>query len=375
LKIAFIVQYSHKAGTYFRWHNLAIALQNNGHIVDVYAGDFNYNTKTRVEVREGVRYFITPSFFSSRIFPNPSDIFTGIKRLFSLPKSEYDVYHLYQPFLQAFIPWYFLKKTRKALFFYDWDDLWVGGLIVNPQSFKDKYVFAIVKYLERKLPILADGTTVCSTYLCERAGALNTEIIFNGFWQKELISKHLLRKKWSLEGSVFYLAYIGKTYGEMNWIKEAFELFPPDYNIGLIVCGPDETLLKSLNLLNDERIKYFGTVSPSDANELAMVSDLGLIPLEDSAFNRSRFPIKFFDFLSVGTPVYYSPIGDISKIGAKIGYAIEGPLEKKDWINFMPNAVNKVKQFKDNDIDVLKQLENHTWTSIAITLVRFYKSA
>lgn len=375
MKIAFFVQYSHKAGTYFRWHNLAIALQNNGHIVDVYAGDFNYKAKSRVEVREGVRYFITTSFLSSRFFPNPSDIFTGIKRLFRLPKNEYDVYHLFQPFLQAFIPWYFLQNRRKALFVYDWDDLWVGGLIVNPITLKDKYVYAIVKFLERKLPTLADGTTVCSTYLRDIASTSKVEIIFNGFWPKEMVSKNLVRVKWGLDDNIFYLAYIGKTAGEMNWIQEALELFPFEFNIGLIICGPDETLLKSLNLLKDNRIKYFGTVSPTEAYELAIASDLGLIPLEDSKFNHSRFPIKFFDFLSVGTPVYYSPIGDISKIGAKIGYAIEGPLVKKDWINFMPNAVNKVKQFKDNDIDVLKQLENYTWASIANTLVSFYKSA
>jgi glycosyltransferase involved in cell wall biosynthesis len=375
LRIAFFVQYSHKAGTYFRWHNLAIALQNSGHIVDVYAGDFNYKAKARVEVREGVRYFITPSFFTSRFFPNPSDLFTGIKRLFFLPKDNYDVYHLFQPFLQAFIPWYYLKKRRRALFFYDWDDLWVGGLIVNPKSLKDKYVCTIVKFLEQKLPILADGSTVCSSYLCERAAALKTEIIFNGFWPKEFISKSLLRKKWSLEGIIFYLAYIGKTAGELNWIQEAFERLPNNLNVGLILCGPDETIVKSSNLLNDFRVKYFGTVSPSEANELAMASDLGLIPLEDSEFNQSRFPIKFFDFLSVGTPVYYSPVGDISKIGAKIEYAIEGPKEKKDWVNYMETAVKRTRDFPEGNGTVLNQLESYTWTSLAGALVNFYKSA
>jgi hypothetical protein len=375
VKIAFFVQYSHKAGTYFRWHNLAIALQNNGCVVDVYAGDFNYKAKARVEVRDGVRYFITPSFFSSRFFPNPSDIFSGIKRLFFLPKDDYDVYHLFQPFLQAFIPWYFLKKRRKALFYYDWDDLWVGGLIVNPKAIKDKYVFEVVKYLEHKLPLLADGTTVCSKYLHDLASTSKIEIIFNGFWSKELISKHLLREKWSLDNSIFYLAYIGKTAGEMNWIKEAFELLAPIDNIGLIICGPDETLLKSLDLLKDERVRYFGSVSPSEASEIAMTSDLGLIPLEDSAFNRSRFPIKFFDFLSVGTPVYYSPIGDISRIGAQIEYAIEGPLKKDAWVSYLQSAVGRAKKFQEEDRNPIKQLEDYTWTSIAGTLKSFYKRA
>ena len=99
MRIAFFVQYCHTAGTYFRWHNLAVGLQYAGHTLDVYAGDFDYRNKKRTEIRDGVTYFISPSLKTVSVFSNPSDSFTAFKRVLELPHASYDVYHLFQPFL------------------------------------------------------------------------------------------------------------------------------------------------------------------------------------------------------------------------------------------------------------------------------------
>ncbi|MGL1236461.1 hypothetical protein ACSTKT_24015, partial [Vibrio parahaemolyticus] len=72
------------------------------------------------------------------------------------------------------------------------------------------------------------------------------------------------------------------------------------------------------------RIIYLGEVSATDAREIAAAVDLGLIPLENSLFNQSRFPIKFFDFLTVGTPIYISDVGEIAKIGKEMNEVILG---------------------------------------------------
>lgn len=346
----------------------------NGHDVDIYAGDFNYRAKKRTEYRDGVRYLITPSLITSRIFGNPSDPLTAFYRCFQPIHGHYDVYHLFQPFLQAFLPWYFLKLKKNGLFLYDWDDLWTGGLFGNPISLKDRFTQAIVRKLEAQLPSYAKFTTVCSTYLQEKAG--NTaEIIYNGFWPKlDLPTKSQLRSKWSLDNNIFYIAYIGKTAAELYWIEKAILLLDKqNIEYRLILAGPPASFVNTLKLGSNPSVIYFGEVSSIDAAELAKASDLGLLPLDNNLFNQSRFPIKFFDFLSVGTPVYYSKVGDIQFIGNEIESAISGAVNAEEWASQLGNTIQLIqKKFPESSIHQLEA--KYSWSSIAKSLLELYKA-
>ena len=68
LRVVFYAVYSHEAGTYFRFHNLARALQQRGHAVTVRTGDFDSASAERVEERDGVRYEILPVTRGARFF-------------------------------------------------------------------------------------------------------------------------------------------------------------------------------------------------------------------------------------------------------------------------------------------------------------------
>jgi len=65
--------------------------------------------------------------------------------------------------------------------------------------------------------------------------------------------------------------------------------------VKLIICGPGASTLEVSGLLNHETVIYPGEVKPEEPSEIARASDLGLWPLENSSFNQTRFPIKFFD--------------------------------------------------------------------------------
>ena len=130
LRIHFYVSSSHKAGTYFRFHNLAVGLTQLGHRVTVYASDVDRRSLIRTEIRDGVPYVIRPEHWLNRLCWLSSDPITVIRRWASrCPPC--DVAHLFQPFPRAAAPW--LRASTRVRF-YDWDDLWSGGLMSGPVS-------------------------------------------------------------------------------------------------------------------------------------------------------------------------------------------------------------------------------------------------
>jgi glycosyltransferase involved in cell wall biosynthesis len=368
------VQYCHPAGTYFRWHNLAVALQMHGHTVDVFAGDLDYKGKKRIEVRDGITYYIVPSLPSNRIIDSVSDPFSAAKRCLFLPKEKYDVYHLFQPFMGAYFSWNLLRlKNKKALFLYDWDDLWVDGLMKKGTTWRQQYNYNVTAHYEKNIPLKSDGVTVCSSFLKDRLQSnVSSRVIYNGFWKKEVGSKNGLRGKWKLNADTFYLAYIGKTADELDWIMEGFRLLKQNIQrpIALVICGPQKYAIEKYAIKEDEGIIYLGEVKPNEAAEIATAVDLGLIPLEDSPFNQSRFPIKFFDFLTVGTPIYMSNVGEIAKIADELTGVIKGSNKKEEWMQGLQDAVKKVEAGMLVKTEVLE--ERFLWQSIAMQMASYY---
>ena len=374
MRIAFFVQYCHEAGTYFRWQNLAKALVQLGNKVDVYAGDFNYRAKKRIEQREGVRYFITPSLITCRIFGNPSDPFTALCRSLQKTDGEYDVYHLFQPFLQAYLPWQIKKYFKKGVFMYDWDDLWTDGLFKTPNSLREHYTFWVVAILEKKIPQIASSTTVCSSFLANRLNQKTKSIlIYNGFSPINEDFLNASEKFNFFKEDIFYVGFIGKTADELHWIIEAALIAETELPlIKFVVVGPPKNQLESLGALNFKNIIYLGEVSQVESKYIAQKLSLGLLPLGDTNFNRSRFPIKFFDYLSAQTPVFYSEIGELKFIGKGLHFAYPGGVTKDNWVEglliLLKNISDKMKQ----EVNIEQLAENYSWKSIANQLLEAY---
>ncbi|MEI6265399.1 MAG: glycosyltransferase [Sphingobacteriia bacterium] len=376
MKIAFFVQYCHEAGTYFRWHNLAKALALNGHVVHVYAGDFNYKAKKRIENRNGIEYRIVPSLITSRIFGNPSDPITALYRSIQHVDNDYDVYHLFQPFLQAFLPWYFLKFRKKGKFYYDWDDLWTGGIFQRSTSLREWYTHKIVAFLEKSIPSLANSTTICSSYLKNLLlSTSNKNLLYNGFWPFSNEIKANINQIFKKENNNYYLGYIGKTAAELDWIIDAAKLILPKYpSVRFIIVGPAFSQVLESGLLSISNMQYLGEVTPSEATLIASSLDIGLLPLENTVFNQSRFPIKFFDYLSAGTPVYYSGIGELKQIGEKLNFVYEGGYSKNLWIEGLIQLVGEKIGETKPVIDIQQLNSIYSWQAIVAELEKIYQS-
>lgn len=372
MRVAFFVQYCHEAGTYFRWHNLAISLLQQGASVDIYAGDFNYKSKKRTEIRDGVTYIIIPSLYTARLFGNPSDPFTAFYRLLQPLHNEYDIIHLFQPFFHATLPWLKFRKMKNGVFLYDWDDLWIGGIFQHPKNMRGWYTYKLVSFFERQLPRLAHGVTTCSTFLKEKIpNNIPVDIIYNGFTPKQQRQGESILKK---EENIFYAGYIGKTAAEILWLNNlAKEIVKRNIAAKLVIVGPDSQTIQDSKILENDNVIYLGEVSPEEAFLLSSDIDLGLLPLADTSFNRSRFPIKFFDYLSAGIPICYSGIGELKIVGKNMQYAFDCGINQEIWVDNVCKVIMNMKGKSKPIIDFNTIAEGYTWKESGNKLLLFYK--
>ncbi len=376
LQIHFFVNFVHEQGTYFRFHNLARSLKLLGHEVEIFGCDHHSESKRRTEERDNILYHITPSFRGQRWFPAPHHPLNALAQLPAASK-QCDVAHLFQPFLSAALAW---RIARTQTRFYDWDDLWTGGLHpTKPVEGLNRYAQLSTAILEKRLPKSADHMTVCGRFLNRLAikrGAVTPTTIPNGVWQTKPTDKEAARRALGLKSDALYLGYMGRTADELDWclslITQNLSRHP---NLRFAVCGPPESAFVSLSPHIRERIDYLGSLPPARIPTFASAIDLGLLPLKANAFNRSRFPIKFAEYLMGGAPVLCSNVGDCAKLGENLdGVYLAGNTQEL-WASRAAQVISSIaaKDFAPVSRGAVSDLFG--WESIGARLESSYKEA
>ena len=379
--IAFIVTGDGGTGTYFRYHNFARGLVALGHRVVVYGQTDQQRWSTRRETRDGVEYSLAPSAPGNRWIDshlNPGNLFWR----FIHKIERADIYHLFQPHENSALPWLALQKLRAkegALFAWDWDDLWCGGLLTpDTAAHMPKWRYRLIDRFEHTLPRRAELVTTCSAYLARLArdrGATDTAVIHNGYWAANApADRAALRAGFGLKLDAFYLGFIGWTPTEITWCLEVLAQLPA--NVRLASCGHDiRRNLKGYPELAD-RIDYLGKVSADEARRLMNAIDVGLLPLADSPFNQSRLPIKFADYLAAGVPAVCGDVGEVGALGRRIRGAILCPPTKEGWVGGCVAAVREIQQDPARYLPDAVALESHlSWFHLARQLENAYFSA
>ena len=380
LTILFLVESAHEQGTYFRWHNLAIGLQAMGHTVTVYAVDWNRHSANRTEYKDGIKYCFTRAYRGFSLFTPSTNPFMLLRR-FTLDYPRCDVVHSFQPFpASAYLGWYLKKTGRASYFFYDWDDLWVGGLLKKPLTrLLDKVTYPLVRHIEKRFPARADFVTTCSTYLRQLAvqsGAKNTSIIHNGFWPFSVPDKQQARATLGLQPDVFYIGFMGRTSSELSWCVAAQQALVAQNlprPVRLVLCGMPDFLLDEFSAEQKETIDYLGYLSPLDCRLFAAAIDVGLLPLQDDAFNQSRFPIKFAEYQASGTPVVHSEIGECNELSKQFSWNVKAGTTKQQFIDATVMAVcEKITGERNEPVDRDKLASALSWTLLAQQLAAEY---
>lgn len=342
VRIAFLVSRDTQTGTYYRYHGLAAALVRLGHEVTVHSQQVLAGAPAAVETRDGVYYRLARRWRGDR-WLDPAHHPLSFATRWSEPLPPVDVCHLFQPFENSALLW--LRERRRArpgtLMAWDWDDLFHGGLMRHGGPLRERVRSHCFHFFEARLPARAGLVTTCSHYLAELAhqrGAPRTAVIHNGLHptlppppRTEVRARH------GLPLDAFLLGFVGWTPTEVDWCLEA--LGQLDDRVHLVCCGFDVRSIVAQYPALLPRVHHTGVLPPDTARELMTALDAGLLPLAATAFNESRLPIKFADYLGAGLPVFCSEVGECGRLGQQLAGVQLLPANRAAWAAGVAEAV------------------------------------
>jgi glycosyltransferase involved in cell wall biosynthesis len=375
LHIRFFVSFVHEQGTYLRFHNLARALRELGQRVEVYGMDHVITSVRRHESRDGVPYHIFPSVKGSHTLRLLHPL--NILRMFRWADSgACDVAHLFQPFPVAGWSWRCCQAGAK---FYDWDDLWVGGLMSPPSSLRTWLELSVIRHGEERYPAQADHVTACGDFLAGLARARAAKavtVLHNGLWPSRPVAQAAARRALGLAAEARYVGFMGRTCDELGWILAALKAesarFP---SLRLALCGPPDGCLDGLDAETRSRVDYLGQLTPAQTRDFAAALDLGLLPLADNAFNRSRFPIKFAEYMAAGAPVLCSAVGECGVLSPGFPWVLNAGKTREDWDLAFAAAMPALMAGSLPRVDRQIVDTNFAWPSIAEKLLQAYRGS
>jgi hypothetical protein len=137
--------------------------------------------------------------------------------------------------------------------------------------------------------------------------------------------------------------------------------------------GP--SILEGLSDSVRAQTDYRGQLTPKEARTFAAALDIGLMPLEDNPFNQSRFPIKFADYLGVGTPVLASAVGDCAALYGDLPGVMNAGRGRQQWNSAFGQAVQLASKGLLPVVDLVEASRRLGWDRIGEQLEALYMTA
>jgi hypothetical protein len=380
--VSFIIHSVAPWGTYLRADQLGHALTKLGCRVRIFGVDENAHSRERVELRDGLEYHIVPSGRGQRYFMSHQHPIVALYRAWK-DYGVNDVVHMFQPCMVTYAPWRRELRKNPGGCWFDWDDLWTDGGLRGSHArglFRDRWEYYWFNRIEHAAPRLATGVTTASKWLAEEAtrrGARKTVLLHHGIWSKLPIDKRGARNKFGLSPSGIYLGFMGRSISaaEFSWCLDGLRATMDTNGVRLALCGPLDHHLATIPSDLKDRVDYVGVHSAADSFEFAAALDFALLPLEDNPFNRSRFPLKLSDYLSVRTRVIASGVGECVGLAREIRGMIGAGTTREEWVRTVADSVRQYEggTLAGLDYDAVERLLS--WESIGARVLEGYASA
>lgn len=381
MKILFLNHNYENFGTFYRCYYLAKYLARSGHLVDLVCA-----SKRKVDL--GIRQKVIASGFRIITLPRLRihEYHTGhfLRALINsgiVMWKNYDVLHSFavaQP--ATAIPTVVAKLFKSKPIIIDWDDAWEEGLSVEHSWMIAK----AIAFLEKQVPKLGDVVTVVSDFLKDTALKRSYRRIVkvpNGSNTDEIkpFDRDQAREILGLSLDVPLLVSVGHTYnGSLEIMLKAFAMALQKLpHMRLHIVGKFgermNRVIQNFTYLSPNLV-FTGEV-PFDRVKLYLAAaDCLLLPMEDSIFEKARFPIRFGDYLASGRPIVSNAVGEVKRI-------LE---EEKAGISCNPSDVlafsEKIVEVMTNpelrrELGIRARItsEHYAWSKLAAQLSQIYE--
>ncbi len=321
----------------------ALASQNNH--LNVVSVDNQINNKYSVEILGNINIYkkksinLFPKNFVSKAlaqFMLPYRLNSVIKKYLKLVEIDFIIYAT--PPISMYKTLKYCKKRYKAITFLALKDIFPQNAIDLNILTKKSIITKYYKYEEKKLYRLSDFIG-CMTknnieYMKKEHPDLSVSklLLFpNTIKSREthlnfaLFNESILRVMQTKSKKFFFGGNLGKPQ-KISILLDVINYYRNHSQIDFIIAGDgtEASQLKSFieknNVLN---VHYFGRVSSEMFHQLIMMSDIGIVTL-DERFTIPNFPERFLHFLSLGKPILaatddFTDIKRILQIDAKCG--------------------------------------------------------
>jgi glycosyltransferase involved in cell wall biosynthesis len=205
----------------------------------------------------------------------------------------------------------------------DWDDWYGRGGLGRVHGSLIEFFMTI---LEEKTLLFADAITVVSEALKHRAisvGVRRDKIhvlpVGANIDAIKPMDVFLARSLLGLDESKTILLYMGNYHGKcvIDMMKALLYVAKEHKNIHLLFVGKIDDYFKSLlkGIVKDAFQITFTGPQPYEKVPIYLgAADILLFPMDDTIFEKARFPTRLGDYLAAGKPIVASAVGEVKRV-------------------------------------------------------------
>lgn len=339
LRILMLLFVRRDEGTYHRAFPWARRLAARGHAVTLMCVSAKRWLTARTEYVDGVRIVETPHLFDGR---GVLRTLTGMGgwspldaavRLREIRRGGYDLVHTFEHHLNVSLPVYLAGRRHIPLLVSDWCDHYgPGGFRRNGRRPRLDPLYrkvgwplqAYTDFVERDLRLRADGVTVISRYLRQRALAQGVPAekicLIPGSADVHAIrpqDRAVCRARLGVPAGLHVAAFFGASHYDMDLALAAFaQVVRADHHAALLlmgsVTGAVEQQVRQLGLAR--HVLRSGWIPEAELETWLACPDVFILPMRDTPVNRARWPNKIGFHMAAARPTVCSAIGDVADL-------------------------------------------------------------
>lgn len=312
----------------------------------------------------------------------PLLILSSYRRLFKKLKSvKADAYHLHDLKLLSLTG--FLKRLQfKPAVIYDAHEPYPEAfLFKNQKSWIKgrlrKLISDMIRRFENYYASKVNFIIATEDNVCNRFKALNanTDIIYN---YSNLSANNSGVKK---EFEAIYCGGISRLRGAMKMLKLVKVAKDRMLPFRLVLVGTifEDSLKQEMdnyieqNKLED-RITITGNIPYNEVVHYYERSKMGLIFFQKNMLHETILPIKLFEYMSFGLPIFGSQVGYIKSYIEKFGCGVQVNInEPEATFDNMWAVLNDSKKYKELSENSQKAADNFKWETMSAKLASIYR--